>query len=105
MVLFAGSARRQTKAQDPDTAETDEKALKPVARAFRAKLENGVWTAAGTRHRKDREGQPAERCTGGAAVARISEADRRVLSTGHTKIEAVLRQIQSSKVDLGRGAV
>jgi NTF2 fold immunity protein of polymorphic toxin system component len=54
-------------------------------RPFKAKLEDGVWTISGTLHCKDAKGKPAEVCVGGVAVARISAADGRVISTQHTK--------------------
>ena len=54
-------------------------------RPFKAKLEDGVWTVSGTLHCKDESGKPTEVCVGGVAMARISAADGRIISTQHTK--------------------
>jgi hypothetical protein len=45
----------------------------------------GVWTVAGTLHCKDANGKPVEHCVGQVAVAKISEADGRVLSAARYK--------------------
>ena len=54
-------------------------------RPFEAKLEDGVWTVSGTLRCKDARSKPSNGCRGGVAVAQISAADGRVISTQHTK--------------------
>ncbi len=54
-------------------------------RPFKAELKDGVWTVSGTLRCKDESGRVTEVCAGGVAVARISAADGRVMSTGHLK--------------------
>lgn len=91
--LLAYCAISQNKVADADTAvKVAEKALVRVygkkkiesERPFTATLDKGVWTVAGTLHCKDQDGNPTDMCAGGVAVARISEKNGRVLSTGHT---------------------
>jgi hypothetical protein len=93
-LIIATTAMPQGAVQDADSAvKIAEQALMRIygkrkiqsERPFRAKLENGVWTVAGTLHCRDQNGEPTEHCVGGVAVAKISEADGRVLSTAHYK--------------------
>lgn len=50
---------------------------------FTAKLKDGVWTVSGTLHCTDRNGAITTHCVGGAAEAKISKADARILSLVH----------------------
>jgi hypothetical protein len=93
-LLFVSSAVSQQKVRDSaEAVKIAEKALMRIygkkqiksERPFKAKLENGIWTVSGTLHCKDEDGNPTDVCVGGAAVARISEADGHVISAVHYK--------------------
>ena len=94
MLVFSAAAPTQERVADPEAAvKIAEKALIKIygkkqiesERPFKATLEDGVWTVYGTLNCKDKNGNHTDMCVGGVAVARISERDGRVLSTGHTK--------------------
>src|SRR5262249_20597591 len=46
-------------------------------RPFKATLENGVWTVAGTLHCSDGKGGVTAHCVGGTAQVKLSKADGR----------------------------
>jgi hypothetical protein len=52
---------------------------------FTAKLQDNVWTVAGTLHCPDGKGGTTTNCFGGVAVVQISKADGCILSMTHYK--------------------
>jgi hypothetical protein len=93
LVFCCSVGAQQTIKDSTEAIKIAEKALTRIygkkqiesERPFEAKLENGVWTVSGSLHCKDAKGKLTNVCAGGVALARISAANGRVISTQHTK--------------------
>ena len=97
LVTFAlGQGYKPSQGYVPDSAtavQIAEAVLVPVfgrkqiesEKPLTAKLENDVWTVAGTLRCPDGKGGTTSLCFGGAAVVQISKIDARIVSMTHYK--------------------